>query len=201
MTDTNVFAHKINRSNQDSIKICMSTSSELSNKNNIDFIENIRDKSFLYSNSKIRISGDIVSSALNMIGVPYRWGGNSPYSGLDCSGFVRYVFKDTFGILLPRRVQEMSRIGEKIHVNDMKPGDLVFFNTMNRKFSHVGIYIGSEKFVHSPSTGNTIRVDYLNGNYWKKRFSGVRRIETHFPYKCKKIMLNRINTPIGKAFL
>lgn len=94
-----------------------------------------------------------------MIGVRYRWGGNTPDSGLDCSGFVRYVFQDTLGLALPRRAEEMSRLGEKVRVSDLKPGDLVFFNTMRRTFSHVGIYIGDNKFVHSPSTGSTIRVD------------------------------------------
>jgi cell wall-associated NlpC family hydrolase len=122
-------------------------------------------------------AGDVVVGALNMIGVRYRWGGNTPDSGLDCSGFVRYVFQDTLGMTLPRRAEEMSRVGEKVTVSDLKPGDLVFFNTMRRSFSHVGIYIGDNKFVHSPSTGSTIRVDELDGGYWEKRFEGARRIE------------------------
>ena len=115
-----------------------------------------------------------------MIGVRYRWGGNSPDSGLDCSGFVRYVFQDTLGLALPRRAEEMSRVGEKVRISELKPGDLVFFNTMRRTFSHVGIYIGDNKFVHSPSTGSTIRVDDMDSGYWEKRFTGARRIElTH----------------------
>ncbi|CCD38978.1 Cell wall-associated hydrolases (invasion-associated proteins) [Candidatus Paraburkholderia kirkii UZHbot1] len=122
-------------------------------------------------------AGDVVVGALNMIGVRYRWGGNSPDSGLDCSGFVRYVFHDTLGMTLPRRAEEMSRVGEKVRVSDLKPGDLVFFNTMRRSFSHVGIYIGDNKFVHSPSTGSTIRVDDMEDGYWEKRFQGARRIE------------------------
>ncbi|SAK39119.1 C40 family peptidase [Caballeronia ptereochthonis] len=122
-------------------------------------------------------AGDVVVGALNMIGVRYRWGGNSPDSGLDCSGFVRYVFQDTLGMTLPRRAEEMSRVGEKVRVSDLKPGDLVFFNTMRRSFSHVGIYIGDNKFVHSPSTGSTIRVDDMEDGYWEKRFQGARRIE------------------------
>jgi cell wall-associated NlpC family hydrolase len=122
-------------------------------------------------------AGDVVVGALNMIGVRYRWGGNTPDSGLDCSGFVRYVFQDTLGMTLPRRAEEMSRVGEKVTVSDLKPGDLVFFNTMRRSFSHVGIYIGDNKFVHSPSTGSTIRVDDLDDGYWEKRFQGARRIE------------------------
>ncbi|HEY4298413.1 MAG TPA: C40 family peptidase [Paraburkholderia sp.] len=126
-------------------------------------------------------AGDVVVGALNMIGVRYRWGGNTPDSGLDCSGFVRYVFQDTLGLALPRRAEEMSRVGEKVRMSDLKPGDLVFFNTMRRSFSHVGIYIGDNKFVHSPSTGSTIRVDDLDDGYWEKRYTGARRIETSFP--------------------
>jgi len=122
-------------------------------------------------------ASDVVVSALNMIGVRYRWGGNTPASGLDCSGFVRYVFQDALGLTLPRRAIEMSRIGEKIKMTDLRPGDLVFFNTMRRTFSHVGIYIGDNKFVHSPSTGNNIRVDRLDNRYWEKRYTGARRVE------------------------
>jgi cell wall-associated NlpC family hydrolase len=125
-------------------------------------------------------AGDVVVGALNMIGVRYRWGGNTPDSGLDCSGFVRYVFQDTLGLALPRRAEEMSRVGEKVRVSDLKPGDLVFFNTMRRTFSHVGIYIGDNKFVHSPSTGSTIRVDDMDDGYWEKRFTGARRVETSY---------------------
>jgi cell wall-associated NlpC family hydrolase len=120
---------------------------------------------------------DIVTGALNLIGVRYRWGGNAPDSGLDCSGFVRYVFRDTLGLSLPRRAAEMSRVGEKVRLADLKPGDLVFFNTVRRAVSHVGIYIGDKKFVHSPSTGSTIRVDEMDNGYWEKRFTGARRID------------------------
>jgi cell wall-associated NlpC family hydrolase len=139
-------------------------------------------------------AGDVVVGALNMIGVRYRWGGNTPDSGLDCSGFVRYVFQDTLGLALPRRAEEMSRIGEKVRVSDLKPGDLVFFNTMRRTFSHVGIYIGDNKFVHSPSTGSTIRVDDMDDGYWEKRFTGARRIETSYD---GDDLRKRVNASIG----
>jgi cell wall-associated NlpC family hydrolase len=141
-------------------------------------------------------AGDVVVGALNMIGVRYRWGGSSPDSGLDCSGFVRYVFQDTLGLALPRRAEEMSRVGEKVRMADLKPGDLVFFNTMRRTFSHVGIYIGGNKFVHSPSTGSTIRVDDLDDGYWEKRFTGARRIETQFPMKAEDLR-KRVSATIG----
>jgi len=140
-------------------------------------------------------AGDVVVGALNMIGVRYRWGGDTPDSGLDCSGFVRYVFQDTLGMTLPRRAEEMSRVGEKVRVSELKPGDLVFFNTMRRTFSHVGIYIGDNKFVHSPSTGSTIRVDDMDSGYWEKRFTGARRIETS--YQEGEDLRKRVNATIG----
>jgi cell wall-associated NlpC family hydrolase len=141
-------------------------------------------------------AGDVVVGALNMIGVRYRWGGNTPDSGLDCSGFVRYVFQDTLGMTLPRRAEEMSRVGEKVRVSELKPGDLVFFNTMRRSFSHVGIYIGDNKFVHSPSTGSTIRVDDMEDGYWEKRFQGARRIETAFPMDAGDLR-KRVSATLG----
>jgi cell wall-associated NlpC family hydrolase len=140
-------------------------------------------------------AGDVVVGALNMIGVRYRWGGNTPDSGLDCSGFVRYVFQDTLGMALPRRAEEMSRVGEKVSMNDLKPGDLVFFNTMRRTFSHVGIYIGDNKFVHSPSTGSTIRVDDLDESYWEKHFTGARRVETS--YQGEQDLKQRVSATLG----
>lgn len=122
-------------------------------------------------------TGDLVLNALNLIGVRYRYGGNTPDSGLDCSGFVRYVFNDTFGFLLPRRAAEMSQSGAKVAQTDLKPGDLVFFNTMRRTFSHVGIYVGDNKFVHAPRTGQSIRVDDMRTTYWATRYEGARRVE------------------------
>ncbi|AEI77646.1 lipoprotein Spr [Cupriavidus necator N-1] len=122
-------------------------------------------------------AGDLVMNALGLIGVRYRFGGNSPESGLDCSGFVRYVFQDTFGFMLPRRSVEISRVGTTVAATDLRPGDLVFFNTMRQTFSHVGIYIGDNKFVHAPSTGSKIRVDDMRAAYWVTRYNGARRIE------------------------
>ena len=122
-------------------------------------------------------AGDLVMNALGLIGVRYRFGGNSPESGLDCSGFVRYVFNDTFGFVLPRRSVEISKVGTTVAVNELRPGDLVFFNTMRHTFSHVGIYIGDNKFVHAPSTGSKIRVDDMRASYWVTRYNGARRID------------------------
>lgn len=123
-------------------------------------------------------ASDVVLNALQFIGVRYSYGGNTPESGLDCSGFVRYVFQNTASMMLPRRSEEMSRVGERIAQNDLKPGDLVFFNTMRRSFSHVGIYIGGDKFVHAPSTGGKIRVEDIRQSYWMSRYNGARRVES-----------------------
>lgn len=142
-------------------------------------------------------AGDVVVGALNMIGVRYRWGGNTPDSGLDCSGFVRYVFQDTLGMSLPRSAAEMSHVGEKVSMSNLKPGDLVFFNTMRRTFSHVGIYIGDNKFVHSPSTGSTIRVDDLDDGYWEKRFTGARRVETSFTPQQAQDLKQRVSVQLN----
>lgn len=119
----------------------------------------------------------LIDNAMQLIGVRYRWGGNTPQSGLDCSGFVRYVFNDTFGFLLPRKSAQMSKVGMEIGKEELRPGDLVFFNTMRHAFSHVGIYVGDNKFIHAPSRGKSIRVDDMTKVYWEKRYNGARRMD------------------------
>jgi len=119
----------------------------------------------------------LIDNAMQLIGVRYRWGGNTPQSGLDCSGFVRYVFNDTFGFLLPRKSSQMSKVGLVVGKEELRPGDLVFFNTMRYAFSHVGIYVGDNKFIHAPSKGKSIRVDDMTKVYWEKRYNGARRME------------------------
>jgi cell wall-associated NlpC family hydrolase len=119
----------------------------------------------------------LINNAMQLIGVRYRWGGNTPQSGLDCSGFVRYVFNDTFGFLLPRKSSQMSKVGLQIRKDELQPGDLVFFNTMRHAFSHVGIYLGDNKFIHAPSKGKSIRVDDMTKVYWEKRYNGARRLD------------------------
>ena len=120
----------------------------------------------------------LINNAMQLIGVRYRWGGNTPQSGLDCSGFVRYVFNDTFGFLLPRKSAQMSKVGLEITKDELRPGDLVFFNTMRHAFSHVGIYVGDNKFIHAPSRGKSIRVDDMTKTYWDKRYNGARRLDS-----------------------
>ena len=119
----------------------------------------------------------LISNALSLIGVPYRLGGNSAETGFDCSGLVRAVYAEGWGKILPRRADEQAAATEKIEKAELKPGDLVFFNTMRRTFSHVGIYMGEGKFIHSPRTGASVRVESMNIAYWQKRFDGARRVE------------------------
>ena len=119
---------------------------------------------------------EVVLRALSLLGVNYRFGGNTPEAGLDCSGFVRLVVKDAIGMVLPRRSEEISYASREIVSDDLKPGDLVFFNTLKKAFSHVGIYIGNNQFIHSPSAGGSIRVDTLDKQYWTSRFNGARRL-------------------------
>ncbi|MDE2371608.1 MAG: C40 family peptidase [Burkholderiales bacterium] len=123
-------------------------------------------------------SGLVVSS-MNFIGVRYRRGGNSAAQGFDCSGFTRYVFEHSIGLVLPRRADQQAHDGALVAVqrSDLKPGDLVFFNTMRRAFSHVGIYIGEGKFIHAPRPGGEVRIEDINLAYWARRFSGARRAE------------------------
>jgi cell wall-associated NlpC family hydrolase len=113
---------------------------------------------------------------MSLVGIHYRRGGSSPESGLDCSGLVRYVFKQSNNIDLPRTSAEMSRVGEQVDKKDLQPGDLVFFNTLKRAFSHVGIYLGDNKFIHAPSSGGEVRIESMDLSYWKARFNGARRI-------------------------
>lgn len=118
--------------------------------------------------------GNILLQAVSLMGIPYRWGGNTPESGMDCSGFIRYVFKKSMGITLPRTVAEMARVGKRISLSEIQPGDLIFFNTL-RTNSHIGMYIGNNKFIQSPRTGEQIQVSDLNG-YWRARINGIKRI-------------------------
>lgn len=118
----------------------------------------------------------LVSSAMGLLGVPYRYGGNDVDSGLDCSGLVRLVYEQSLGKILPRRADEQAAATEAIDRSELKPGDLVFFNTMKRAFSHVGIYVGEGKFIHAPRTGAQVRIEDMRIGYWTARFNGARRV-------------------------
>jgi cell wall-associated NlpC family hydrolase len=121
-------------------------------------------------------ASDLVVNAMGFLGVPYRRGGNTAETGFDCSGFVRAMYEQTVGLLLPRRADEQAAATQIIDRKDLKPGDLVFFNTMRRAFSHVGIYIGDNKFIHSPKPGSQVRVEDMRQAYWDHRFTGARRV-------------------------
>jgi len=121
-------------------------------------------------------ASDLVVNAMGFLGVPYRRGGTSQENGFDCSGFVRAMFEQTVGLILPRRASEQASVTEKINREDLQPGDLVFFNTMRQAFSHVGIYVGDNKFIHSPRPGGEVRVEDMRQAYWDRRFNGARRV-------------------------
>ncbi|MCM0045599.1 MAG: C40 family peptidase [Burkholderiaceae bacterium] len=121
-------------------------------------------------------AASLAVEAMSLVGIHYRRGGSSPEHGLDCSGLVRYVFRQANGTELPRTSAEISQVGEHIDKKDLQPGDLVFFNTLKRAFSHVGIYLGDNKFIHAPSSGGAVRIESMDMSYWKARFNGARRI-------------------------
>lgn len=119
---------------------------------------------------------ETLDKALDLLGIRYRRGGSSPERGFDCSGFVGHVFREGLGLYLPRSAKEMSHSGKPVAASELRPGDLVFFNTMRRTFSHVGIYLGDNLFVHAPRTGGRVRIEDMTDRYWIKRFNGARRV-------------------------
>ena len=123
-------------------------------------------------------ASDLVVNALGFLGVPYKRGGNSAETGFDCSGFVKAMYQQTVGLILPRKAEHQAAATQHIDQADLQPGDLVFFNTMRRAFSHVGIYIGEGKFIHSPKPGAQVRVESMGLSYWSRRFDGARRVQT-----------------------
>jgi len=117
----------------------------------------------------------LINNAMQLIGVRYRWG-EKVQTGFDASAFVKYVFKDNLGFLFPAKTDDMSKVGLQISRENLKPGDLVFFNTLQRENSHVGIYVGENKFIHAPARGSGVRVDDMSTVYWDQRFDGARRV-------------------------
>lgn len=126
-------------------------------------------------------ASELVITATGFLGAPYRRGGNTLESGFDCSGFVKSMYEQTVGLILPRKAVQQAAATQKIDRADLQPGDLVFFNTMRRAFSHVGIYIGEGNFIHSPKPGSQVRVDSMTATYWKRRFDGARRVNASAP--------------------
>jgi cell wall-associated NlpC family hydrolase len=125
-------------------------------------------------------AGEMVLAAMGFLGVPYRRGGNGE-DGFDCSGFTRAVFEKTLGLVLPRRADQQAQEPGFIKVarEQLQAGDLVFFNTMRRAFSHVGIYVGDGKFIHAPRSGGEVRIEDMRSRYWTARFDGARRADPH----------------------
>jgi len=122
-------------------------------------------------------AGELVMHAMGLLGIRYRWGGDQPETGFDCSGLVRHVFQQAVGLLLPRDSYGMARLGTQVAADQLQPGDLVFFNTQRRPYSHVGIYLGERRFVHAPSRGGRVEIVDMGAQYWRQRFNGARRID------------------------
>jgi cell wall-associated NlpC family hydrolase len=113
---------------------------------------------------------------LSSIGVDYKYGGTSHATGFDCSGLVAHVFREGYGVTLPRNTFGQSQAGRAVSAEELQPGDLVFYNTLNRPYSHVGIYLGDGRDIHAPKTGSAVRIENLKNGYWSKRWNGARRI-------------------------
>ena len=146
----------------------------------------LADKGFLTQIAQVRQNvsekaSELVVTALGFLGVPYRRGGNTVETGFDCSGFVRAMYEQTVGLILPRKAEQQAAATQQIERADLMPGDLVFFNTLRRTFSHVGIYVGEGKFIHSPRAGSEVRVEDMEKSYWSKRFDGARRVNASQP--------------------
>ena len=138
-----------------------------------------------FSNSNIETNTDwqaktqeVLMKAFSLTGIKYTYGGKTPETGFDCSGFVSYVFRNAVNLTLPPTARAISQIGKTVKKDELQPGDLVFFNTLKSAFSHVGIYIGDNKFIHAPRTGAAVRVESMQVNYWASRFNGGQRLDT-----------------------
>ncbi|PJI97626.1 NlpC/P60 family protein [Acidovorax sp. 69] len=148
----------------------------LADKGLLNRLENVSHKMADKAQTVAGRASDLVVNAMGFLGVPYKRGGNSAETGFDCSGFVRAMYEQTVGLLLPRRADQQAAATQIIDKKELQPGDLVFFNTMRRNFSHVGIYVGDGKFIHSPRSGSEIRVEDMGIAYWARRFNGARRV-------------------------
>jgi cell wall-associated NlpC family hydrolase len=129
--------------------------------------------------SKIQVEGDareVIMVALGLLDTGYQFGGNNPEAGLDCSGLVKYVYKNALQVELPRSAAEMAQATRPVEKDQLKPGDLVFFNTLGRPFSHVGIYLGDGNFIHAPSSKGKVRIESMNSSYFAPRFEGARSL-------------------------
>lgn len=129
-----------------------------------------------FVSSSLDSAQETLNYALSLVGIKYKFGGKTPETGMDCSGFVRHVFYQAADMLLPHNARAISMFGKKIAIADLQPGDLVFYNTMRHTYSHVGIYLGDNRFVHASVTGRGVEVVNMKDRYWVKRFNGARRL-------------------------
>ena len=120
---------------------------------------------------------EILINAMSLTGIKYKYGGSKPETGFDCSGFVRYVFSQATNLTLPPTARAISQIGKTVKKEELQPGDLVFFNTLKSAFSHVGIYVGDNKFIHAPRAGGEVRVENMQTSYWQNRYNGAQRLD------------------------
>lgn len=128
------------------------------------------------ADSVVQSAQGVTTYALELIGVRYKFGGETPERGLDCSGLVKYVFEQVTGVALPHSARGQANVGEKVDMEELRPGDLVFFNTRRFAYSHVGIYLGDNSFIHAPNRRGAVRITSIDDRFWKKRFNGARRL-------------------------
>jgi cell wall-associated NlpC family hydrolase len=147
--------------------------------------------------SALRSAQDLATAALDLIGIRYKWGGNTPETGMDCSGLVRYVFQQVTGVTLPRTAKDMSHLGAVVDLGDLQPGDLVFFNTRRFAFSHVGIYLGGNQFVHAPRRGRDVEIAALDSGFWQRRFNGARRLAGVLPSLLPAFVSEAVAAPLA----
>lgn len=123
----------------------------------------------------------LISSAMGLLGVAYRYGGTSASTGFDCSGFMQHIFRRSMQINLPRTSAEQARMGVAVSRSDLQPGDMVFFSTVGGRISHVGLYIGNNRFIHAPRTGKSIEITSMSNKYWSARYVTARRVKKNDP--------------------
>jgi len=139
----------------------------------------------------------LIDTALSFRGTPYRNGGSDP-TGFDCSGFTQWVFAH-HGTALPREVDDQFRAGKKVTLDDLRPGDLVFFHTVSRGASHVGIFVADDQFVHAPSSKGVVRVESINSTYWARRLVGARRVQPGARAPSEPVVVRRRPSGEGSA--
>lgn len=155
---------------------CSSTPNRTKGSGNPEFTALADDEAALPSALKAT-ANDVLFQAIGLVGTPYRYGGSSPETGLDCSGLIVFVFQQSAGLSLPRTTRELIDIDAPLVANDrLYPGDLVYFNTRGGRVSHIGIYVGERRFVHAPSTGGTVRMDNIDSDYWRKHYVEAKRV-------------------------